>query len=121
MGAFAEPGILGTINQFTLEEITQGIEVLENSIGRTRFGNKYDDQLEILYVLKGHAEKRILNYEISELTNQIREALLREFNIKEARAKTFQIVVRYQNNGRGNEFVRDGLKKELKKLQLVEV
>lgn len=121
MGVFAEPGILETLNQFTLEEITQGIEVLENSIGRTRFGNKYDEQLTILYTLRGHAERKLLNYEISELTNQILETLLCKFSMKEARAKTFQILVRYQNQGQGNEFVRDRLKKELEKLQLVEV
>ncbi|OUK18674.1 hypothetical protein BU181_16655, partial [Enterococcus faecium] len=42
-------------------------------------------------------------------------------DMQEAREKTFNTWVKYQNQLKGAEFVRDGLKYELEQLKLMEV
>ncbi len=53
--------------------------------------------------------------------NQILTAWLNITDMQEARVKTFNTWVKYQNQLKGAEFVRDGLKYELEQLKLMEV
>lgn len=113
--------LLNQLDSFELEEINQGIAELENNIGKTYFGNSFNEKLTVLYVLKKHADHKVICQEISELKNQIFSAWLNITDIREARLKTFNTWVKYQNQLKGVEFVRDGLKYELAQLQLMEV
>ncbi|WP_086351155.1 hypothetical protein [Candidatus Enterococcus clewellii] len=116
MNIYNDPEILIKLESFTLEEINEGIETLENSIGRTRFGNKYNEQLTILYTLRGHGERKLLNHEINEIKRQILDNLALKFSIREARVKTFQLWIKYHDQRKGNDFVRDKLRLELDRL-----
>ena len=44
--------LLNQLDSFELEEINQGIAELENNIGKTYFGNSFNEKLTVLYVLK---------------------------------------------------------------------
>ena len=74
-----------------------------------------------MYVLKKHADHKLICREINELKNQIITEWTNITDIREARAKTFNTWVKYQNQLKGVEFVRDGLKYELEQLKLMEV
>lgn len=113
--------LLNQLDRLDLEEINQGIAELENNIGKTYFGNSFNEKLAILYVLKKHAEHKLICREINELKNQILTAWLNITDMQEARVKTFTTWVKYQNQLKGAEFVRDGLKYELEQLKLMEV
>ncbi|MBU5581737.1 MULTISPECIES: hypothetical protein [Enterococcus] len=113
--------LLNQLDRLDLEEINQGIAELENNIGKTYFGNSFNEKLTVLYVLKKHADHKLICREINELKNQILTAWLNITDIREARVKTFNTWVKYQNQLKGAEFVRDGLKYELEQLKLMEV
>ncbi|HGT1268931.1 TPA: hypothetical protein ACMV4O_000618 [Enterococcus faecium] len=44
--------LLNQLDSLELEEINQGIAELENNIGKTYFGNSFNEKLTVLYVLK---------------------------------------------------------------------
>jgi hypothetical protein len=113
--------ILNTIDGFQLEEIESGIDELESWIGKSLLGERFNEKLELLYVLKRHAEQRMITREIHELKEDIlREWLLRT-SLSEARVRTFNTWAKFQNQLEGAEFVCEGLKNELEQLQLMEV
>ncbi|MFB8533612.1 hypothetical protein [Enterococcus casseliflavus] len=113
--------ILNTIDGFQLEEIESGIDELESCIGKSLLGERFNEKLELLYVLKRHAEQRMITREIHELKEDIlREWLLRT-SLSEARVRTFNTWAKFQNQLEGAEFVCEGLKNELEQLQLMEV
>jgi hypothetical protein len=112
---------LNTIDGFQLEEIESGIDELESCIGKSLLGERFNEKLELLYVLKRHAEQRMITREIHELKEDIlREWLLRT-SLSEARVRTFNTWAKFQNQLEGAEFVCEGLKNELEQLQLMEV
>ncbi|MDV7690037.1 hypothetical protein [Enterococcus casseliflavus] len=113
--------ILNTIDGFQLEEIESGIDELESCIGKSLLGERFNEKLELLYVLKRHAEQRMITREIHELKEDIlREWLLRT-SLSEARVRTFNTWAKFQNQLEGAGFVCEGLKNELEQLQLMEV
>ena len=82
--------LLNQLDSLELEEINQGI-------GKTYFGNSFNEKLTVLYVLKKHAEHKIICREINELKNQILTTWLNITDMQEARVKTFNTWVKYQN------------------------
>lgn len=116
-----ESRILRQLDSYKLEEINVGIAELESSIDKTRFGRHYKDELAVLYVLREHAKYKETCTEIHDLKEQIFKEWLQKTDLKEARIKTFNTWVKYQNQLKGPEFVRDSLKYELEQLQLMEV
>lgn len=121
MSLINDPKILNQLNSFSLDEIQQGIDELENTIGFTRFGERYKDQLIILYKLKKNAEKKRLNCEVNALKNQLFERLAEIVPISIARSQTFNLWVKYKKQDKGAQYVRDSLQMELESLQLQEV
>lgn len=115
-----EPKIIRQLDSFSLDEIQQGISELESTIGSTRFGTRYDDQLVILYKLKKIAEMKRLNCEVNALKNQLFERLAETMPISIARSQTFNLWVKYKNQDKGAQYLRDSLQMELKNLQLEE-
>lgn len=113
--------LLNQLDSFELEEINQGIAELENNIGKAYFGKSFKEKLAVLYVLKRHADYKTICREINELKTQIFNEWMNITDIREARVKTFNTWVKYQNQLKEVEFVRDGLKYELEQLQLMEV
>lgn len=113
--------LLNQLDSIELDEINQGIAELENNIGKTYFGNSFNEKLTVLYVLKKHADYKAIRREISELKEQICEEWLLVTDLEEAKGKTFQTWGKYQNQLIDVEFVRNGLKYELEQLQLMEV
>ena len=112
--------LLNQLDSLELEEINQGIAELENNIGKTYFGNSFNEKLTVLYVLKTCRTQNNLSRN-QRAKNQILTAWLNITDMQEARVKTFNTWVKYQNQLKGAEFVRDGLKYELEQLKLMEV
>ncbi|MGF2082310.1 hypothetical protein [Enterococcus casseliflavus] len=113
--------ILNTIDGFQLEEIESGIDELESCIGKSLLGERFNEKLEILYVLKRHAEQRLIAREIHELKEDILKEWLIRTSLSEARVRTFNTWAKFQNQLEGAAFVCEGLKNELEQLQLMEV
>lgn len=113
--------VLNAIDGFQSGEIESGINELESCLGKSLLGERFNEKLDILYVLKRHAEQRLITREIHEL----KEAILKEWmlrgSLSEARARTFNTWAKYQNQLKGDKFVCEGLKDELEQLQLMEV
>ncbi|KAF1295095.1 hypothetical protein BAU15_04895 [Enterococcus sp. JM4C] len=113
--------ILNTMKNFKLEEIAEGIDELERKIGRTLFGETFDERLEILYILKRQSEYKNVCSEVRDVKEEIFKELLKQSDERTARVKAFSIWVGYQNQLLGAEFVRDNLRLELNKLKQTEV
>lgn len=58
--------LLNQLDSLELEEINQGIAELENNIGKTYFGNSFNEKLTVCMYSK-HAEHKIICREINEL------------------------------------------------------
>lgn len=113
--------ILNILNSFELAEINQRIDELEKNINKIYFGKSFKEKLTILYILKNHVENKNICGEIQELKEQLLKEWLRITDIREARVKTFNAWVKYQNQLKGAAFVRDGLKYEVEQVQIKEV
>lgn len=113
--------VLNAIDGFQLGEIESGINELESCLGKTLLGEHFNEKLEILYVLKRHAEQRLITREIHELKEAILKEWLLRTSLSEARARTFNTWAKYQNQLKGAKFVCEGLKDEFEQLQLMEV
>lgn len=105
--------ILNDIELLTLEEVNQAIEELTTKMDKVLFGSHYRELLEILNTLKRHVDDRSLWHEISRLKQDIHDYWSVVVGKKTANVLTFQTWVRYQNELKGPEFVRDSLKKEI--------
>lgn len=116
-----ESEVLNILDRMKLEDINKGIDELENNIGKRYFGTSFKEKLTILYVLKKQADHKVICQEINELKNQIYSEWKNVTDIQDADVKTFNTWVKYQNQLKGVDFVRDGLKYELKQLQLAVV
>lgn len=108
--------ILNVFENFSLDEINEGIEELESTIGKTRFGNIYHEQLDILYTLKSHAIHKNISREVHDLKEQLKNEFLKTMDLEKANVKTFNLWVGYHNQGKGIEFDRDNLQLELDSL-----
>ncbi len=113
--------ILNILDSFGLAEINQGIDELEKNINKIYFGKSFKEKLALLYILRSHAENKQVCREIHILKKQLLTEWLRMTNIRDARVRTFNTWVKYQNQSKGAVFVRDGLKYELEQLQIKEV
>ncbi|MGF1917232.1 hypothetical protein [Enterococcus faecalis] len=113
--------ILKILDNFDLGEINQGIDELEKNIDKTYIGKRFKEKLALLYILRSHAENKNICGEIHDLKEQIFKEWLRITDIRDARVRTFNTWGKYQNQSKGAVFVRDGLKYELEKLQIMEV
>lgn len=116
-----QSNLLNKLDSFELEEINQGIHELEKKIGKTYIGNSFDETLLILHILKDQAYKKTIWQETNELKNQLFHSWEQITDVKTARVKTFNTWIKYQNQLKGVEFVRDKLQYELEQLQLMEV
>ena len=116
-----ESDILNVLASFSLEEINQGISELEEKNGKIFLGSIFEERLEILNTLKKHAERSLVCREVSNLKQAIFVEWSKRTDLKTARAKTFCVWVKCQNQLKGIEFVRDSLKYELEQLQHTEV
>ena len=109
-------GILRDLESFSLQDINEAIEELENNIGKNYFGDGWTEKLQVLYSLKKFSSKKSLNDEIRELKETLVNKFTEMYGQSEAWVKVFNMVADLQNQCKGRAFVRDGLIIELKKL-----
>lgn len=112
-----ESPILNQLARFNLEDIDKGIDELEKNIGKIYIGKSFNEKLAVLYVLRKQAKYESLCREVSELKDKLFNEWMQKADLREARVKTFNTCVKYQNQSKGLEFVRDGLKREIEQLQ----
>lgn len=109
-------GILKDLESFNINDIDEAIQELEDKIGKSYFGNGWEEKLQVLYSLKKFAEKKRLAKEIYTLKEQLVERLTVLHGKHKAWATVANLVNDLQAEGKGREFVRDGLTAEIKRL-----
>lgn len=114
--AIAGLGILRDLESFKLTDINEAIEELEAKIGKSYFGDGWTEKLQVLYSLKKFSSKKYLNDEVRDLKEALVNKYTEMHGQSEAWVIVFNMVVDLQNQRKGREFVRDGLKIELKKV-----
>lgn len=110
-------GILKDLENFNINDINEAIQELENKIGKSYFGNGWEEKLKVLYSLKKFAEKKRLATEIFRLKEQLVERLTAIHGKHKAWSTVANLVNELQAEGKGREFVRDGLMIELERLE----
>ena len=110
-------GILKDLESFNINDIDEAIQELENKIGKSYFGNVWEEKLQVLYSLKKFAEKKRLATEIFRLKEQLVERLTAMHAKHKAWADVANLVNSLQAEGKGREFVRDGLMIEIERLE----
>ncbi|MBW9331108.1 hypothetical protein D9N18_07045 [Lactococcus raffinolactis] len=110
-------GILKDLESFNINDIDEAIQELENKIGKSYFGNVWEEKLQVLYSLKKFAEKKRLATEIFRLKEQLVERLTAMHGKHKAWADVANLVNSLQAEGKGREFVRDGLMIEIERLE----
>ncbi len=109
-------GILKDLESFNINDIDEAIQELEDNIGKSYFGNVWEEKLKVLYSLKKFAEKKRLATEIFRLKEQLVERLTAIHGKHKAWADVANLANSLQAEGKGSEFVRDGLKIEIERL-----
>ena len=109
--------ILKDLESFNINDIDEAIQELEDKIGKPYFGNGCEEKLQVLYSLKKFAEKKRLATEIFRLKEQLVERLTAIHGKHKAWADVANLVNELQAEDKGREFVRDGLKIELERLE----
>lgn len=110
-------GILKDLESFNINDIDEAIQELEDNIGKSYFGNGWEEKLQVLYSLKKFAEKKRLATEIFRLKEQLVERLTAIHGKHKAWADVANLVNELQAEDKGREFVRDGLIIELERLE----
>lgn len=110
-------GILKDLENFNINDIDEAIQELEDNIGKSYFGNGWEEKLQVLYSLKKFAEKKRLATEIFRLKEQLVERLTAMHGKHKAWVDVANLVNELQAEGKGREFVRDGLMIELERLE----
>ena len=110
-------GILKDLESFNINDIDEAIQELEDKIGKPYFGNGWEEKLQVLYSLKKFAEKKRLATEIFRLKEQLVERLTAMHGKHKAWADVANLVNSLQAEGKGREFVRDGLMIEIERLE----
>ena len=110
-------GILKDLESFNINDIDEAIQELEDNIGKSYFGNGWEEKLQVLYSLKKFAEKKRLAKEIYTLKEQLVERFTAIHGKHKAWADVANLVNELQAEGKGREFVRDGLKIEIERLE----
>ena len=110
-------GILKDLESFNINDIDEAIQELEDNIGKSYFGKGWEEKLQVLYSLKKFAEKKRLATEIFRLKEQLVERLTAIHGKHKAWADVANLVNELQAEDKGREFVRDGLKIELERLE----
>ena len=110
-------GILKDLESFNINDIDEAIQELEDNIGKSYFGKGWEEKLQVLYSLKKVAEKKRLATEIFRLKEQLVERLTAIHGKHKAWADVANLVNELQAEDKGREFVRDGLKIELERLE----
>ena len=110
-------GILKDLESFNINDIDEAIQELEDNIGKSYFGKGWEEKLQVLYSLKKFAEKKRLATEIFRLKEQLVERLTAMHAKHKAWADVANLVNELQAEDKGREFVRDGLKIELERLE----
>lgn len=110
-------GILKDLESFNINDIDEAIKELEDNIGKSYFGNGWEEKLQVLYSLKKFAEKKRLATEIFRLKEQLVERLTAMHGKHKAWADVANLVNSLQAEGKGREFVRDGLMIEIERLE----
>lgn len=110
-------GILKDLESFNINDIDEAIKELEDNIGKSYFGKGWEEKLQVLYLLKKFAEKKRLATEIFRLKEQLVERLTAMHGKHKAWADVANLVNELQAEGKGREFVRDGLMIELERLE----
>ena len=110
-------GILKDLESFNINDIDEAIKELEDNIGKSYFGKGWEEKLQVLYSLKKFAEKKRLAKEIYTLKEQLVERLTAMHGKHKAWADVANLVNELQAEGKGREFVRDGLMIELERLE----
>lgn len=117
MNNFFKSNLLKSLESVSLEEVTGAIDELKDKKGKICFGKKYDDLLDVLYTLEEIAEKKALSKEVHCLKEELIARFEPELGNDAARVKVFNIWVKYQNQGKGLEFVKKSLIAELEELE----
>lgn len=110
-------GILRDLESFNINDIDEAIHELEDKIGKSYLGNGWEEKLQVLYLLKKFAEKKRLAKEIYTLKEKLVERLTALHGKHEAWSTVANIVNSLQAEGKGREFVRDGLMIEIERLE----
>ena len=110
-------GILKDLESFNINDIDEAIQELEDKIGKSYFVNVWEEKLQVLYSLKKFAEKKRLAKEIYTLKEQLVERFTAIHGKHKAWADVANLVNELQAEGKGREFVRDGLKIEIERLE----
>lgn len=110
-------GILKDLESFNINDIDEAIQELEQNIGKSYFGNGWSEKLQVLYSLKKFAENKRLAKEIYTLKEQLVERLTVLHGKRKAWADVANLVNDLQAEGKGREFVRDGLMIEIERLE----
>lgn len=110
-------GILKDLESFNINDIDEAIQELEDKIGKSYFGNGWSEKLQVLYSLKKFAENKRLAKEISKLKEQLVERLTAIHGKHKAWSTVANLVNDLQAEGKGREFVRDGLMIEIERLE----
>ena len=110
-------GILKDLKSFNINDIDEAIQELEQNIGKSYFGNGWSEKLQVLYSLKKFAENKRLAKEIYTLKEQLVERLTVLHGKRKAWADVANLVNDLQAEGKGREFVRDGLMIEIERLE----
>ena len=110
-------GILKDLESFNINDIDEAIKELEDNIGKSYFGKGWEEKLQVLYLLKKFAEKKRLATEIFRLKEQLVERLTAMHGKHKAWADVANLVNSLQAEGKGREFVRDGLMIEIERLE----
>ena len=110
-------GILKDLESFNINDIDEAIQELEDNIGKSYFGKGWEEKLQVLYSLKKFAEKKRLAKEIYTLKEKLVERLTVLHGKHKAWVDVANLVNELQAEGNGREFVRDGLKIEIERLE----
>ena len=110
-------GILKDLESFNINDIDEAIQELEGKIGKSYLGNGWEEKLQVLYSLKKFAEKKRLAKEIYTLKEKLVERLTVLHGKHKAWSTVANLLNSLQAEGNGREFVRDGLKIELERLE----
>ena len=110
-------GILKDLESFNINDIDEAIQELEDKIGKSYFGKGWEEKLQVLYSLKKFAENKRLAKEIYTLKEKLVERLTVLHGKRKAWSTAANLVNELQAEGKGREFVRDGLIIELERLE----
>ena len=110
-------GILKDLESFNINDIDEAIKELEDNIGKSYFGKGCEEKLHVLYSLKKFAEKKRLAKEIYTLKEKLVERLTVLHGKHKAWSTVANLVNELQAEGKGREFVRDGLMIEIERLE----